>query len=137
MQYKIPLQIENEDTIVAGLSMRQIVIIMFWWWIGYGVFKSLELKIGWTFALVFASPIVAIGVIVALMKISEMTFLPVVLNTIRLSLNAKSRIWSMGTDSYSDLEIGYVTLPKKAEAAENLTLESKMNDEASKKIGRL
>ncbi len=30
MQYKIPLQIENEDTIVAGLSIRQLVIMMMW-----------------------------------------------------------------------------------------------------------
>ena len=28
MQYKIPLQIENEDVIVAGLSLRQLAIIM-------------------------------------------------------------------------------------------------------------
>jgi hypothetical protein len=30
MQYKIPLQIENEDIIVAGLSMRQLVVMMSW-----------------------------------------------------------------------------------------------------------
>lgn len=30
MQYKIPLQIENEDVIVAGLSLRQLVILMVW-----------------------------------------------------------------------------------------------------------
>ncbi len=30
MQYKIPLQIENEDTIVAGLSIRQLVVMMMW-----------------------------------------------------------------------------------------------------------
>lgn len=30
MQYKIPIQIENEDTIVAGLSIRQLVIMMVW-----------------------------------------------------------------------------------------------------------
>ena len=30
MQYKIPIQIENEDTIVAGLSLRQLAIMMLW-----------------------------------------------------------------------------------------------------------
>lgn len=30
MQYKIPLQIENEDVIVAGLSLRQLAIMMIW-----------------------------------------------------------------------------------------------------------
>jgi hypothetical protein len=28
MQYKIPVQIENEDTIFLGLSLRQLGIIM-------------------------------------------------------------------------------------------------------------
>jgi hypothetical protein len=28
MQYKIPVQIENEDVIVAGLSLRQLAIMM-------------------------------------------------------------------------------------------------------------
>ena len=28
MQYKIPIQIENEDTIVLGLSLRQLGIMM-------------------------------------------------------------------------------------------------------------
>lgn len=27
MRYKIPVQIENEDTIVFGLSLRQLMII--------------------------------------------------------------------------------------------------------------
>lgn len=30
MQYKIPIQIENEDTIVAGLSLRQLAIMGIW-----------------------------------------------------------------------------------------------------------
>ncbi len=28
MQYKIPVQIENEDVIVLGLSLRQLTIMM-------------------------------------------------------------------------------------------------------------
>lgn len=28
MQYKIPVQIENEDSIVMGLSLRQLAIMM-------------------------------------------------------------------------------------------------------------
>jgi hypothetical protein len=32
MQYKIPVQIENEDPIVLWLSIRQLAIIFIWWW---------------------------------------------------------------------------------------------------------
>ena len=69
-----------------------------------------------------------------------MTFLPTILNIIRLSLNAKTRIWSVGTDSYSDLDVGYVTLPtQKAEAESNRSLESRIDadEEVTEKIHKL
>lgn len=56
MQYKIPIQIENEDTIVAGLSLRQLVIMMVWGGMAYGIFKSLEPNLGSEISLIFALP---------------------------------------------------------------------------------
>ena len=81
-----------------------------------------------------------IGITIALLKVSEMTFLPTILSIIRLSLNAKSRIWSHGTDSYSDLEIGYVILPNQTKLTEsNKSLESRISDDTqvSEKILKL
>lgn len=67
-----------------------------------------------------------------------MTFLPTALNFFRLSLNGKDRIWSQGTDSFSEVEIGYVThAMQKATADANQSIESKMNDEASEQILKL
>jgi hypothetical protein len=44
----------------------------------------------------------------------------------------------MGTDSFSDIEIGYVIQPsEKTEGENNASLESQMSDEASAKIGKL
>ncbi len=130
MQYKIPIQIENEDTIVAGLSLRQLAIMMLWWGIAYGIFQKLSATAGETVGLFVAIPIVVIGITIALLKVSEMTFLPTILSIIRLSLNAKSRIWSHGTDSYSDLEIGYVILPNQTKLTEsNKSLESRISDD--------
>jgi hypothetical protein len=81
---------------------------------------------------------VIIGIIIALVKIAEMTFLPAILNYFRLQLNDKQRMWSLGTDSFSDMEIGYVTLPtEQKDHKNNTSLESKMNDEVSTKIGKL
>jgi hypothetical protein len=116
MQYKIPVQIENEDTIVLGLSIRQLVILMWWGGVAYGVFKNLEPSIGAQIAAIIAIPIAVVGVVVALVKVSEMTFLPIVLNTIRLSLNSKIRAWSQGTDSYSELDVGYVQVVEQEKA---------------------
>ena len=138
MQYKIPLQIENEDTIVGNLSIRQLAIMMMWGWVGYAIFRALEGPLGQKWALIFAIPPVVIGVIIALVRIAEMTFLPAVLNYFRLNLNAKTRLWSLGTDSFSDMEIGYVTLPTdKVESKNNPSLESKINDEVTQKIDKL
>lgn len=138
MQYKIPLQIENEDIIVAWLSLRQLIIMMVWGGLGYTVFKNMEPKVGGTIAAMLAAPLVLIGITVALTKIYEMTFLPAVLNYIRLSLNAKSRTWSVWTDSFSDLEVGYVILPsQEKELKQNVSMESKMNEEISEKINKL
>lgn len=140
MQYKIPIQIENEDTIVAGLSLRQLAIMMFWWGIAYGIFQKLSASAWEAVALFVAVPIALLGITIALLKVSEMTFLPTILSLIRLSLNAKSRIWSHGTDSYSDLEVGYVILPSQKTLAEsNKSLESRISDddEVSEKILKL
>ncbi len=140
MQYKIPIQIENEDTIVAGLSLRQLAIMMLWWGIAYGIFQKLSATAWETVGLFVAIPIVITGITIALLKVSEMTFLPTILSIIRLSLNAKSRMWSHGTDSYSDLEIGYVILPNQAKLSEsNKSLESRISDDhqVSEKILKL
>lgn len=138
MQYKIPIQIENEDTIVAGLSLRQLWIIAVWGGLGYTVFNVLSQQVGSKVATVFAVIPVILFIIVALVKISEMTFLPAVLNFCRLHLNAKLRGWSLGTDSYSDLEIGYITpAAQSKEIKKNTSLESKMNEELTSNIGKL
>jgi hypothetical protein len=41
MQYKIPVQIENEDPIVLGLSLRQLAILMIGGGIAYSIFTGL------------------------------------------------------------------------------------------------
>lgn len=94
MQYKIPVQIENEDKIFLNLSLRQLVIIMVGGGIGYSVFKSLEPNIGADIALFPASIVVIFGIVVALFRHTEMTFVPFILNLIRLSLNVGNRTWS-------------------------------------------
>lgn len=108
MQYKIPVQIENEDTIFLGLSIRQIGIIMGFGAIAYSVFKNLEPSVGGTVALIFAGIPLIIGLFIALFKTAEMTALTFVMNLLRMQLNSPERVWSMGIDSASPMDIGYV-----------------------------
>lgn len=81
-----------------------------------------------------------IGVVIALIRVSEMTFLPFVLNFFRLRLNAQERKWSMGCDAYSDIEIGYISMTtEKAKESANKSLEMTFHEDASiqEKIGKL
>lgn len=110
MQYKIPVQIENEDTIFLGLSIRQLGIIMGAAGIAYSLFKKLEPAVGTEAALIPCGLIAGLGVVMALFKNSEMTFLPFLLNFIRLQLNVGTRVWHKGAESYSSfVDVGYVT----------------------------
>lgn len=78
----------------------------------YGLFTVLEPRLGSQVAIIMVIPLVVIGIIIALIKISEMTFLPIVLNSLRLTLNAKKRLWSQGTDSYEPGDIGAIYIKK-------------------------
>lgn len=108
MQYKIPVQIENEDKIFLNLSIRQLTIMMIGGGIGYSIFKSLEPNVGAEVALFPTIIVIGIGIVVALFRHTEMTFLPFMLNLIRLNLNVGNRIWAKWVDSYPNIEIGYL-----------------------------
>lgn len=87
MQYKIPVQIENEDKIFLNLSLRQLTIIMIGGGFGYTVFKSLEPNVGAEVALFPTIIIIGLALVIALFRHTEMTFVPFLLNLIRLNLN--------------------------------------------------
>lgn len=108
MQYKIPVQIENEDKIFLNLSIRQLIILMVGLSIAYSIFKSLEKNVWWAIALFPSWVIAFITAVIALFKNSEMTFFPFLLNLIRLQLNVWTRVWSKWVDSYNNIELWYV-----------------------------
>ncbi len=115
MQYKIPVQIENEDPILLWLSLKQLWIIMGGFWIAYWIFKSLEPN---TWAEIAAIPSIIVALItlgIALFKHSEMTFLPFILAFLRFHINYKERTWKMWVDSHNPLDIWIITVNDKKE----------------------
>ena len=109
MQYKIPVQIENEDPIVFWLSLKQLSIVMIWWGIAYWIFTSLEPNVWAEIALIPTIIIAWITLFVALFKQYEMTFLPFILAFLRFNINFKERIWSKWVDNFSPLDIWIIT----------------------------
>jgi len=110
MQYKIPVQIENEDPIFLGLSLRQLIVIMVWFWMSYSIFKNLEIKT-WSseIALIPSILLAILTVLVAIFKHYEMTFIPFILAFFRYLTNARQRTWMNSTDSFQPIDIWFVT----------------------------
>lgn len=115
MQYKIPVQIENDDPIILWLSLKQLMIIMGWWWIWYWVFNSLEPHAGWEIAIIPTVIIVWITLFIALFKQYEMTFLPFILAFLRFNINFKERSWVKAVDSFPALDIWIIVNNDKKE----------------------
>lgn len=108
MQYKIPVQIENDDPILLGLWLKQLSVIMIWWWIAFSVFDSLK-WISKEAAAIPAIIIFWITILIAIFKHSEMTFIPFILSILRTTINWKERRWIKGVDSFQPMDIGYIT----------------------------
>ena len=108
MQYKIPVQIENEDPIVLGLSLRQLTIIAIWWWIWYSLFTSLWPSVWPEMAAIPSIAIFLIAVLIAIFKYAEMTFVPFILSFIRLKVNYEQRKWLKWVDSFQPIDIGFI-----------------------------
>lgn len=105
MQYKIPVQIENEDPILLGLSLKQLTVIMIGFGISYTIFTSLAPKTGAEIALIPSGIIGTLTVLVAIFKQYEMTFIPFILALLRMSINPKERSWLSGTDSFQPIDV--------------------------------
>ena len=138
MQYKIPVQIENEDPIFLGLGLKQLTVIMIWWWIAYSLFTSLAPKIWIEIAAIPSILIVILAILIAVFKHSEMTFIPFILSFIRFHTNVKKRVWVKWVDSFQPMDLWYVTTEQQVQK-EKIDFESKINkikniDDKLKKI---
>jgi hypothetical protein len=126
MQYKIPVQIENEDPIMLWLSLRQLMIIMVGFWIAYGIFKKMETTLWWQIALIPTIFIVILTLVIALFKNSEMTFIPFILSFIRYKLNLNQRTWKSWVDSFEPLDIWFIP-EMENKKKENIDFQTKMD----------
>lgn len=126
MQYKIPVQIENEDPIVFNLSLRQLAIIVRWWWIAYGIFKKLQPTVWAEIRAIPSLIVLGIALIVALFKQYEMTFLPFMLALLRFNINFKERYWVKWIDSFWLLDTWIISISEKKDE-KNIDFKDKLN----------
>ncbi len=126
MQYKIPVQIENEDPIFLWLWLRQLMIIMIGWGAAFMLFDNLREKLGPEIAAVPAVLILAIVILIAVFKHSWMTFVPFFLSLLRNTLNPKERRWDKTIDSFQPIDIWYIVVSDK-KAEKKISFETKLD----------
>ncbi|MCH2188455.1 PrgI family protein [Candidatus Gracilibacteria bacterium] len=125
MQYKIPVQIENEDPIMLGLSLRQLTIIAVFGGVGYMIYNGLAPILPAEIAAAPGVILVLIGFLIAKFKHSGMTFVQFILAFARYKTNIADRQWSIGIDSFHPFDIGYVSSEEKNEK-QDIDFQSKM-----------
>lgn len=126
MQYKIPVQIENEDPIIIGLSLRQLMIVMIGGWIWYSMFTALAKSISPEIAAIPGILVFLLAFAIAKFKIAEMSFMQFVLSFIRLKSNLDKRNWQKWVDSFPAIDIGFISINDKKKV--NTIDMSKKND---------
>ena len=138
MQYKIPVQIENDDPIIWPFSLKHLIILIIGWAISYMIYNWLAPWIWWEIAAIPAIFIFLIFLMIVLFKHSEMTFVPFILNLIRLNLNSDPKIWSKWVDSYEPIEIWYVSQEiEKKKNSVNTENKIKQIEELKDKINKI
>jgi len=125
MQYKIPVQIENEDPIFLWLSLKQLAVIMVGWWIAFKTFDALK-SLWKEVAAIPALLIFWFTVLVAVFKHSEMNFVQFVLAILRRNINWIERKWVQWVDSFEPMQIGYVK-SSSANKKSKISFESKLD----------
>ena len=126
MQYKIPVQIENDDPIFLWLSLKQLIILIVGWAISYSIFKGFtNAWMSWEIAAILPVFIFVLTLVIVLFKHSWMTFIPFILNLIRVNINWEPKTWSKWVDSFTPIDIGYVAKEQKKQTKKIETVSKK------------
>ena len=97
MQYKVPQNVQREDTIIGPITLKQLIILGIGGTIAYALFTSLSRTYFWE---IWLPPVAIIGAITlafAFVKIHNLPFHRFLMNFLEYNLLPKKRIWIQGT----------------------------------------
>ncbi len=137
MQYKIPVQIENEDPILLWLSLRQLIILGVGWFITYQVFQWLAKNVWFAIAIIPTVILWTITLAIALFKYSEMTFLPFIVALLRFLINSRERVWKNAVDSFQPIDIWYIVINQKKQDEIKIKDKKEKYNEIDKKLDKI
>lgn len=137
MQFKIPQNVQREDTIIGPVTMRQLIICGIGGGIAYSIYVSLAKFYFWEVWIIPVGIVVAITAATAFLKIHDIPFYKFLLLFLEYMLLPKKRMWCKGE---GDIFVSMLTptqtktrKDKKAENKEQTDMEKFKNlDELSK-----
>jgi hypothetical protein len=97
MQYKIPQDVQREDTIIGPLTLKQLIILGSGGGLAYAIYISLAKTY---FIEIWLPPVAIVSVITlafTFLKIHSQPFYLFLMNFIQFKLLPKKRIWTQGT----------------------------------------
>ncbi|MBI4234754.1 PrgI family protein [Candidatus Peregrinibacteria bacterium] len=99
MQFKVPQDVQREDTIIGPLTLKQMITLG----IGGGIAYAIYITLAKTYFMEVWLPPVAIVVVITLafafLKIHNMPFQLFIMNFAQYHILAKKRIWIQEADS--------------------------------------
>ncbi len=97
MRFKVPQNVQREDTIIGPLTLRQLLILG----VGGGVAYALYVSLSTTYFIeIWLPPVAIVGALTAafaFLKIHEMPFHIFLMNFLEYHLLPKKRIWIQGS----------------------------------------
>lgn len=97
MQYKVPQDVQREDTIVGPLTLKQLIILAAGGGIAYALYIQLSAIY---FMQIWLPPVILVSAItlaVAFLKIHSLPFYEYIMHLVEYLLLAKKRIWYQGS----------------------------------------
>lgn len=116
MQYKVPQDVQREDTIIGPLTMKQMIILGAGGGIAYAIYVSLAKTY---YAEVWLPPVAIVVVITlafAFIKINGLPFSRFIMNFIEYRMLPRKRIWVQGAGTPF---VSYYDQMQKEETAKN------------------
>ncbi len=101
MQYKVPQDVQREDTIVGPLTLKQLIIVAVGGGISYALYVQLSAIY---FAQIWLPPVLIVSAFtlaVAFLKVHDLLFYEFLMHFIEYHVLPKRRFWIQGTgDSF-------------------------------------
>ena len=97
MQYKVPQNVQREDTIIGPVTLKQLVILAIGGMIAYFTYLGLAKTYYWQVWFPPVGIITALTLAFAFLKIHSLRFHQFLMNFIEFHLLPKQRIWIQGT----------------------------------------